>query len=245
MIKAVIIDDSSQAREALKADIQHYASDIKIVGEADGVISGGKLIRKLQPALIFLDIEMGDGTGFDLLELLGETPFHVIFTTAHDSFAIKALRFSAIDYLLKPIDPDELISAIDRVKATQKTQPESVKALLSNIQSTQHQRLALHTMEKIHVVNVSDILRCESSTNYTIFYFVEGKQLLVTKTLKEFDNLLSEQGFLRVHQSHLVNTQYIKEFVKIDGGYLVMKDGTEVPVSSRKRSKVMQMLSEL
>lgn len=245
MIKAVIIDDSEQARKALKADLQSYCPEVSLIGEAEGVLSGGKLLRKVKPELVFLDIEMGDGTGFDLLEIMGDAPFNVIFTTAHDSFAVKAFKFSAIDYLLKPVDPDELQQAIARVKDRKQTEPEYVQALLNNVQEKKYSRLALHTLEKIHVVHIQDILRCESSTNYTIFYFSDGRQLLVTKTLKEYDNLLSGQGFYRVHQSHLVNTNYIREFVKGDGGYLVMNDGTEVPVSSRKRSNVMQMLSEL
>jgi len=203
------------------------------------------LLRKVKPELVFLDIEMGDGTGFDLLEIMGDAPFNVIFTTAHDSFAIKAIKFSAIDYLLKPVDPDELVQAVERAKERQQTEPENVQALLNNIQENTNTRLALHTLDKIHVVHISEIVRCESSTNYTIFYFEDGKQLLVTKTLKEFDNLLSGHQFFRVHQSHLVNSAYIKEFVKGDGGYLVMKNGQEVPVSSRKRSMVMQMLSKL
>jgi two-component system LytT family response regulator len=245
MIKAVIIDDSEQARLALKADLESYCPEVELLGEADGVLSGGKLLRKVKPELVFLDIEMGDGTGFDLLEIIGDAPFNVIFTTAHGSFAIQAIKFSALDYLLKPVDPDELQAAIARVKDKKQTDPEHVQALLNNIQGKQHSRLALHTLEKIHVVDIADIVRCESSTNYTIFYFNDGKQLLVTKTLKEFDNMLSDMQFIRVHQSHLVNANYIKEFVKGDGGYLVMKDGSEVPVSSRKRSSVMQMLSEL
>jgi len=245
MIKAVIIDDSEQARQALKADLQAYCPDIELVGEAEGVLSGGKLLRKVKPELVFLDIEMGDGTGFDLLEIMGDAPFNVIFTTAHDSFAVKAFKFSAIDYLLKPVDPDELKQAVSRARQNQQTEPEILKALLNNVQEKTHTRLALHTLEKIHVVHIQEILRCESSTNYTIYYFSDTRQLLVTKTLKEYDNLLSGHNFIRVHQSHLVNADYIKEFVKGDGGYLVMKDGAEVPVSSRKRSMVMQMLSEL
>ncbi|MEO0894768.1 MAG: LytTR family DNA-binding domain-containing protein [Bacteroidota bacterium] len=245
MIKAVIIDDSEKARTALKADLKSYCKEVDVIGEADGVLAGGKMLRKVKPELVFLDIEMGDGTGFDLLEIMGDAPFNVIFTTAHDSFAIKAIKFSAIDYLLKPVDPDELVQAVARAKEKQQTNPENVQALLNNIQEKTNSRLALHTLDKIHVVNISEIIRCESSTNYTIFYFESGKQLLVTKTLKEFDNLLSGHQFFRVHQSHLVNSAYIKEFVKGDGGYLVMKNGQEVPVSSRKRSMVMQMLSEL
>ena len=244
-MRTVLIDDMATARESLRNDLKTYAPDIQIIGEAKGVVEGAKLIRQEKPDVVFLDIQMKDGSGFDLLEILGETPFHLVFTTAHDGFAIKAFRFSAIDYLLKPIDPDELKEALAKIRQTTPTPAENVQALLNNVQEKKHTRLALHTMEKIHVVHVKDILRCESSANYTIFHFTDKRQLLVTKTLKEFDKLLSGQGFMRVHQSHLVNSEYIKEFVKTDGGYLIMSDSDSVPVSSRKRSEVMQMLSEL
>ncbi|MEO1450669.1 MAG: LytTR family DNA-binding domain-containing protein [Bacteroidota bacterium] len=246
MLKAIIIDDLETARENLKADLASYVPEVELLGEAEGVVSGAKLLRQTNPDVVFLDVEMQDGTGFDLLEVLGEVSAKVIFTTAHDAFALKAFRFSAIDYLLKPVDPDELVEAVAKVKKGQGAEPEPLQALAENRkQVSRPSRLALHTMEKIHVVNIEEIIRCESSANYTIFYFSDQKQLLVTKTLKEFDKMLSDQGFLRVHQSHLVNLSYVKEFVKIDGGYLVMRDGSNVPVSSRKKSMVVQTLSEM
>ena len=241
---AVIIDDNQGARLALRQDLLEVCPEIKVVGEADGVVSGAKMLRQLKPELVFLDIQMPDGTGFDLLEVMGEAPFRVIFTTAHDGFAIQAFRAAAIDYLLKPINPEELRDAVTKAVAFRTTPSEQVETLLRNVQDQGQRRLALHTMEKIHVVKVEEILRCESSANYTIFHLVDKRQLLVTKTLKEFDQMLVDQGFARVHQSHLVNLAYIKEFVKADGGYLVMRDGTHVPVSSRKRAQVMQLLSE-
>ena len=246
MIKAVIIDDIAQARATLQADLATFCPEVQVIGEAEGVISGAKLLRKVQPDVVFLDIQMQDGSGFDLLEVMGDLPFQLIFTTAHDTFAIQAFRFSALDYLLKPVDPDLLVQAVKKVKKQAPVHPDRIQALLDDVQEKkQLTRLALHTMEKIHVVQIADIVRCESSANYTIFYFADKRQLLVTKTLKEFDNLLSGHDFLRVHQSHLINAQYLKEFVKADGGFLVMTNGAEVPVSSRKRAKVMQMINEL
>ncbi len=245
MLKAVIIDDSEVARQNLVEDLQQYCPEVSLVGQADGVLAGAKLIRKQKPTLVFLDIEMPDGTGFDLLEVLGDISFAVIFTTAHDHFAIQAIRFSAIDYLLKPIDPDELGEAVARAKQSQQTHPTHIDTLLRNIEDKKDLRLALHTLEKIHVVPVGSIVRCEASTNYTLFYLADKRQLLVTKTLKEYDTLLGEHKFLRVHQSHLVNATFIKEFVKGDGGYLVLADNTQVPVASRKRNLVIQQLSDL
>ena len=244
-LKAVIIDDVAQARDTLREDIETYCTHIEIIGEAEGVVSGSKLLKKVNPDVVFLDIQMQDGSGFDILEILPEINFQVIFTTASDAFAIKAFRFSAIDYLLKPIDPDELMDAVKKLAMSEKSISKNGKLdlLLNTVkEKTLPKRLALHTLEKIHVTEIEDIIRCESSGNYTTFYFKGGQKLLVTKTLKEYDQLLAEHEFVRVHQSHLINASQIKEFVKIDGGYLVMRDGTKVPVSLRKKSNVMKLL---
>ena len=240
MIRAVIIDDIPEAVSVLKADLENYCVNIEVVGSAGGVVSGAKLVRELKPDLVFLDIQMPDGTGFDLLEILPETNFKLIFTTASDEFAIKAFKFSAVDYLLKPIDPDELMDAVSRV-SDQERPAERIDLLKENFRATR--RIALNTLEKIHIVNVEEIFRCESDINYTMFHFTDATKLLVTKTLKEFDKLLSDNGFIRVHQSHLINTNFIKEFLK-SSGYIVMKDGTKIPVSTRKKQVLMDMIAK-
>lgn len=247
MIKAIIIDDIEQARITLKKDLQVYTPDVDIIGEANGVVEGAKLLKQVKPDILFLDIQMQDGSGFDLLDILKEINFKIIFITASDAHAIKAFRYAAIDYLLKPVDPDELISALKKYREHSLNENEKYQLLNDTLKNTHkpHERLALHTMDKIHIVNIHDIIRCESNINYTEFHFCNGKKLLVTKTLKEFEDLLSDQGFYRVHQSNLVNTKYIKEFVKTDGGYLIMTDGCNVPVSTRKRPEVVKMLEEL
>ena len=246
MLTAVIVDDVNQARETLKEDLATYCPDVDIIGEAEGVVSAAKLLKRVNPDVLFLDIQMQDGSGFDLLELLGDITFNVIFTTASDAYAIKAFRFSAVDYLLKPIDPDELIEAVKKAQTAPVPTKDKVDILLNAVKSKKDPtRIALNTMEKVHVVKLKDIVRCESSANYTIFYLANKRQLLVTKTLKEFDNLLSGVDFIRVHQSHLVNASYIKEYIKLDGGYLVMTEGSNVPVSTRKRSSVIQLMSDL
>lgn len=247
MIKAVIIDDLKEARENLKKDLDNYCPGIVLIGEADSVVSGTKIIKSLQPNLVFLDIQLGDGSGFDILEILGEINFNVIFTTASDAYALKAFKFSAIDYLLKPIDPDDLTEAIKKVEQSKKTNHASIDLLLEHSKQAYKpmKRLALNTLDKIHVVNISDIIRCEADVNYTLFYFADKTKLLVTKTLKDFEEMLNEHQFLRVHQSHLVNTNCIKEFVKGDGGYLMMNDGSPVPVSTRKRNSVVEALNAL
>ncbi|MBX7093089.1 MAG: LytTR family DNA-binding domain-containing protein [Flavobacteriales bacterium] len=247
MITAVIIDDNAEARTNLKSDLADSFPDLQIIGEGESVVSGTKLLKQVKPQIVFLDIQLGDGSGFDLLEILGDVNFNVIFTTASDEYAVKAFRFSAIDYLLKPIDPDQLKSAVEKAVNNGKTSKESLDLLMEHSKNNNkpHKRLALNTLDKIHIVNITDIVRCEADVNYTTFYFTDKSKLLVTRTLKEFEDLLKDHSFLRVHQSHLVNTNLVKEFVKGDGGYLVMNDASNVPVSTRKRNAVVEALNSL
>lgn len=247
MIKAVLIDDIEQARITFRKDLEEYAPDIEIIGEAGGVVEGAKLLKNFQPDVVFLDIQMQDGSGFDLLDLLPNIPFKIIFITASDAHAIKAFRYAAIDYLLKPVDPDELVAALAKYRKQKSDETEKYKLLNETLKNHHKpsERLALHSQDKIHIVNISDIIRCESSVNYTIFHFPNNKQMVVSKTLKEFEDLLTDLKFFRVHQSHLVNSRYIREFVKSEGGHLIMNDGSLVPVSTRKRADVIKMLDEL
>ncbi len=218
-----------------------------MIAEASGVVEGVRILRNIKPDVLFLDIQMQDGSGFDLLDILPEINFKIIFITASDAYAIKAFRYAAIDYLLKPVDPDELITSIDKLRKNNINESEKYRLLNDSLKNQQRpqSRLALHTHDKIHIAEISSIIRCESQANYTEFYFNGGKKLLVTKTLKDFEELLTEQGFYRVHQSHLINTRCIKEFVKTDGGYLIMQDGSNVPVATRKRAQVMEMIEHL
>ncbi|UTW64502.1 response regulator transcription factor [bacterium SCSIO 12741] len=243
MATAVIIDDVEEARLALQQDLEDYLPDIELVGSADGVLTGIKLIKATQPDIVFLDIHMNDGDGFDLLEIADAESFHTIFTTASDAYAIKAFRFSAIDYLLKPIDPDELMTAVEKALEKQKNDQTPLDILKENLVD-KPKKIALHTQEKIHIAELEEIVRCESNGNYTQFHFHDGQKLLVTRTLKVFDQMLADQNFYRVHQSHLINCDYIREFVKTEGGYLVMKDRSHVPISSRKKAEVIRMLDQ-
>jgi two-component system LytT family response regulator len=241
MIKAVLIDDIPSAIEMLRADLNQHCPEVTIIGTADGVVSGAKLLRQLTPEVVFLDIEMQDGSGFDLLEILPEINFKIIFVTASDQHAIKAFRFSAIDYLLKPINVADLQEAVGKV--AQIDSREKVEVLLEHWsqQEDQH-RIALHTSEEIKIVNIKDIVRCESDNNYTYFHFLNGSKFLVTRTLKSFDILLSPHRFLRVHQSHLVNLNQVRSYMRSEGGYLLMADKSHVPVSVRKKAEVMEIL---
>ena len=244
---AIIIDDIEQARTTIKQDLSTYAPDFEVIGEASGVVEGAKLLKNITPDILFLDIQMQDGSGFDLLDLLSDIPFKIIFITASDAHGIKAFRYAAIDYLLKPIDPDELVEALSKFRESGINENDKYQFLNERLKNhtKPNERLALHSQDKIQIVEIESILRCESSVNYTTFFFRDGKQIVVTRTLKEFGDLLSEQGFFRVHQSHLVNTKHIKEYVKSDGGHLIMNDGNLIPVSVRKRPEVMKMLDSL
>ncbi len=244
-INAIIIDDLQDSRDLLKQDLLDYCPHVNIIGEADGVVSGLKVIKQLNPELVFLDINMNDGSGFDLLEIINEPSFSIIFTTASDLYAIKAFKFSAVDYLLKPIDIDDLIAAVNKLENNTAATKDNYELLKNNLETKEIERIALHTQEKIHICPIADIIRCESSVNYTTFYFKDGSKKMITKTLKYFDQILTGSGFFRVHQSHLINSDFIKEYVKLDGGYLVMKDGTNIPISNRKKAEVVKLISAL
>jgi two-component system, LytTR family, response regulator len=246
MFKAVIIDDINNSRVTLRHDLEKYCPQIQVIGEADGVTSGLKIISDLIPEVVFLDIQLTDGTGFDLLEKLGESDFQVIFTTALDAYGIKAVKFSALDYLLKPIDPDELIEAVNKLKNNKrkKNVKDSINLLLENIRDIQpsNKRIALNCADKVHMVFIKDIIRCESQGNYVIFFLAGREQIIDTKTLRDYELLLEDYNFIRVHHSHLINIAYLREYIKKDGGYAVMSDGCEVPVSFRKRNHLLELL---
>ena len=243
-MRAVIIDDNEKARIALGSDLEDYCEQVDVVGEADSVESGIKLIIRKKPDLIFLDIKMGDGTGFDLLEQLpDQVNSQVIFTTAYDEFALKAFKYAALDYLLKPIDSEDLVRAISRLKI--RNVSSDYTELIDMLKGQKPQNLTLAESDRIHVIAIDSIIRCASDKNYTTFWTTDKKQITVSKTLKDYDALLSDKGFVRVHHGHLVNINQIKEVVKIGGPYLIMKDNAQVPVSVRKKDDLMQKLRDL
>lgn len=247
MIRAIIIDDVKRSRESLADDLKRYCPDVEIVGEAESVKTGIEAIKKHQPDVVFLDIQLEDGNGFNILEQIGKADFKVIFTTGSDEYGIKAVKFSALDYLLKPIDPEELVAAVSKLHDSKEKKQDignNISVLIENLKNINNtsKRIALNSADRVHVINVSDIIRCESQRNYTLFYIKGNKQILVTRTLKEFEDMLEDSGFVRVHHSHLINMSYMKEFVKSDGGYAVMTDGSQVPVAVRKKEHLLQML---
>lgn len=246
MIKAVIVEDEQHNREYLARLLERYFPNICLMDAAKDVNSGLNAIATHQPDLLFLDVEMPDGTGFDLLRQLPAENFSIIFVTAYDHYALEAIRFCAIDYLLKPLKVEQLKTAVQKV-VTQRGQQEEnrlLRQLLSNLRQSnpQEKRIALPTQEEILLVKVSEIIRCEGENNYTGFHLRDGRYILVSRTLREFEDLLENYGFLRCHQSHLVNLAEVHSFVKSGGGYLLMSNGTRVSVSRHRKDRVMGAL---
>jgi len=242
MIKALIIEDEEKSRSSLLNNIKKYCPNVNVVAEAVDVKSGISKILKYKPDLVFLDVQMPDGTGFDLLEKLPEINFKIIFVSAYDQFAVKAFKFSAIDYLLKPVDPDDLVIAVKKTTeiVESKTLSEKLKILLDNKNS--FEKIALPAFDGVIFVKIKDIIRCESDRNYSMFYLKNKEKILVTRTLKEYDEMLSSMNFYRAHHSHLINLAYVKKYVKGEGGSVIMEDGTEVEVSRRRKEGLMSIL---
>ncbi|MCF8217343.1 MAG: LytTR family DNA-binding domain-containing protein [Bacteroidales bacterium] len=246
MIQAIIIDDEKNSREALHILLEENCPDVEVIAEADGYHSAVKLINEMQPDLIFLDIQMPDGNGFRVLEDTQHINKEVIFTTAYDNYAIKAFKYSALDYLLKPIDTIELQNAVEKVKNAQSSDVNSsIEFLLENLKKKEKpDKLVLSTAEGINVVSIQNIIHCQSDDYYTRFFFEDRKNLLVSKTLKEYEQILKEHNFIRPHKSHLINIRHIKRYIKSES-YIVLTDGSQIPVSRRKRDMVLQVINDL
>ena len=243
-ITSVIIDDETNGRENLRGVLKKFCPDVLVVAEADSALTGIEAIQTHQPDLVFLDIEMPGGNGFKVLEFFDQPLFGVIFVTAYDQYAMQAIRFSAIDYILKPINVVELKNAIDRFQHRQKEINQSLMNQFkrNNLRELPAKKIALPTADKIEFRSVQSILRCEGETNYTWFYFTDGSKLLISKTLVEFEDVLVGYGFIRTHKTHLVNLMHVTAFNKADGCSLSLSDGTTIPVSRRRKEFVIGML---
>ena len=227
--------------------IQSFDLNLQVFSLGENVQTAIQAIEKVQPDIVFLDIQMPDGTGFDVLKSLKDKKFEVIFITAHEEYAITAIKFSALDYLLKPVDPEELRNATEKALKTIeiKEQESQFEALQNNILPNSKKRLVLKTHESVFVVELEQIIRCEADKNYATFLLTGGKKIVVSKTLKEYEILLSAYNFLRVQQSHLINLDFIERYDKANGGIVVMKDGAEVPLSHAKREQFFNLLDKL
>ncbi len=237
MLKAIIVDDEPKARENLQILLQDFVKGVEVVALCQNITEAMDAVNTKSPDIVFLDIQLQRETGFDLLTRLKDINFEVIFTTAYAEYAIKAFKFSAIDYLLKPIDIEDLKKAVGKVeKRVNNNMSSRLTELVQNLKfgSVENYRLALPTLEGLVFIKINDIIYCEASSNYTQIYTSEGKYL-VSKTLKEYDELLSDHNFFRIHNSYLININAIKKYVKGDGGYVVLNNNTSLDVSKRKK----------
>jgi len=247
-MKTVIIDDNAPTRKKIRKLLEIYAPDLTILDEAEGVETGFVSIQKHQPDLVLLDVEMGDGTGFDLISLFDKPNFIVIFITAHDGYAIRAFQTTAIGYVLKPIDAQQLLAALRQAKMqrTQLETSQALKALLENRKAkAEAQQLILSDAENFYLVPINNIMRCESESNYTRFFLQNGEVILIAKTMKAYEEILEGNGFFRVHRSHLVNLQYFNRLDKKEGGTIYLKDGSKVPVAVRRKDLLLEALGKL
>ena len=248
-MKAILIDDEISNLENLQTLLEKHCPQVTIMASAQNISDAVDVIEKYSPHLVFLDIQMGEKTGFDVLKLLPKRNFEVIFVTAYDQYGIKAVKFAALDYLLKPIDIEELINAVNKAEYKLATQIQNLQLdfLLQQLKKpeTNVSKIALQMQSEIRYVTLSEIIRCEADNTYTYFFLANSEKILVSKSLKEYADLLRPNGFLRTHQSHLVNPKYVKSWLKEDGGVLLLTSGEKIPVSKPNKETVKQALQRL
>jgi two-component system LytT family response regulator len=248
MLRTVIIDDEAHVRETLSRLLVMHCPQVKVVGEAYSVASGLKIIHELNPQLVLLDIKMDDGSGFDLLRSLEVIDFKVIFITAYEKYAVQAFKFAAIDFLLKPVNPEELADAVMRAETlVQEHFNTQLQAMQENLRSDirQKKKIVLKTLDNVYLVDMQDITHCESDGCYTSVHLSVGDKIIISKNLGEFEEMLGESGFYRVHKSYLINLMHIKRFEKQEGGYIILTGDDKVPVASRKREELMELFEKL
>ena len=244
-MKAIIIDDEAKSRLALKQKLADYCPEVTVAAEADNASDGISLIELHKPQVIFLDIEMPRKNGFDMLQEIKEKNFHIIFTTAYDQYAIKAIKFAAFDYLLKPVDIEELKTAVSRIGTKETLQTKNqVELLYQNINHPKRQlhKLAIPTIEGLLFYDINDVVYLEANSNYTNIYFNNKTKIIASKTLKEFEELLPEDIFFRTHHSYLINLNYIKRYIKGDGGQIELQNGIYVDLARRKKEEFLKAI---
>lgn len=244
VLKAILVDDEQDSRAILSNYLAKYCEDIELLAQCDSVKTGLQAIQNHRPDVVFLDIEMPYGNGFDLLDQVEEVTFETVFVTAYDNYAIKALNQSAAYYLLKPIDIDELVYAVEKIKKEKENNSnylQHAKILLENIQSNTElpSKLMLPTMEGFEVVKPEQIIYCEADSNFTKFHLTENRSLLICRTLKYFDDLLSNQKFIRIHRSYFINIDFVIRYSKGKGGFVTLENGRELEVSPKKKSDLL------
>jgi len=247
MLKAVVIEDELRTREAIINVVNQECSSIHVAGSGQDIQTGFNAIQKYRPDILIIDIELADSTAFDLLKKIANINFQIIFVTAHEGYALQAIKFSAFDYILKPFSVKELTGAVNRaINKVIKEKPEaSIEILLSHIDNKGERKIVLKTLDEIHLVKVLDIIRCEADSSYTHFFLKDGSQLTVSGSLKGFEEMLNPYHFFRVHHAHLVNLSEVKKFRRAEGGCVLMTDGSEIPVSTRKKERLIEKFSTL
>ena len=238
----MIIDDEASTREALQALLTHYCPDVTVIGQAASAEAGLQLLRAQTPDLLFLDVEMPLGNGFDLLDALGEVAFDLIFTTAHDRYALRALKACALDYLLKPVGVADLRAAVAKAQHRQAPAAAQLSTFYDNLRrlASGGGKVVLPTIQGFEVVDVARVVRCQADDNYTLFVLDSKEKILVSRTLKEYEELFADYDFLRIHQSHLVNAAHVKRYIKGSGGYVQLTDDSIIEVSRRKKDELLQ-----
>jgi two-component system LytT family response regulator len=246
-LKLIIVDDEARLRTSLRHLLTMYYPSAVVLAEAEDVESAAAEIKKHQPDVVLLDINMPGGNGFDLIKKFNPVTFKIIFITAFDNYAVQAFKYSALDYLLKPVNPDELVSALQKAQQQLQTEELSVKlnTFISNMSNLgrEAKKIVLKTQDMVHVLSISDIIRCEADRNYTKFILSSGKNILVSGSLKEYDDMLCQDKFFRSHHSHLINLSYIDRVEK-QNDQLVMKDSSLVPLATRKKDALLQLLEK-
>lgn len=244
MLKAILVDDEKISRDILSDYLDKYCKDVELLAQCDSVQSGLRAIEQYKPDIVFLDVEMPRGNGFDLLEQVENVTFETVFVTAFDNYAIQALNYSAAYYILKPVSIDELVSAVEKIKANRQKNTSALhtKVLLENIKAPgiSHHKIVLPLQDGFEVVSVKDVVHCEAHDNFTDFYFVSKPKMMICRTLKFYEELLADSGFVRVHKSHLINLEHVQKYKKGKGGQLMMSNGAVIDVSPNKKDELMQ-----
>lgn len=248
MIKAILIDDEISATELLKEQLMAYCTDVEVVATCNNPLQAAELIQQHQPDIVFTDIEMPKLNGFEMLQSLPQINFAVIFVTAYNQFALKAFRYSALDYLLKPIEKEDLIRAVNKFKATHqkvdKQQIDFIKQLISE-NKPKSERLGLTVRDGIKFVEIKNIIRCQADDNYTHLFFTNCEPILVSRTLGDFEDQLTDHGFFRINNSHLINLNFVERYSREDGGYVIMSDGENITVSKNKREAFLKLIQKI
>ncbi len=243
-IKSIIIDDEKHARESLSCLLKLYCPNVEIIGEADNILVGKKMIKQTQPDLVFLDISIGENTGFELLEALIPINFNLIFTTAFTEYALQAFRVNAIDYLLKPIDPTQLKTAVEKVIQNNNSHQLQIQLmnLAKNLSPTSSQQIMISNTNAMTFLEINDIVHIEGSANYSTFYLIKENPIIASKGLKHFESILPSDCFYRSHQSHLVNVKHIKKISTAEGNVIVFKNSMQVPIAKTRKEGLMKLL---